>query len=183
MDQIKIDWEEARIMVLYIAWKFFKDKYMVEEVTQQTLIHLYEKVGTFDPELDGMFSSFIFKTARNKIIDIIRVEKTWEKHHSLINKPSDNQPEDVIQFTGIGPMSEPIDNSCYESIALKDELEYYIAQLKPLLSETELRIFEIGVEYETFSPKELEEITGIRSETIGNHKSKIKSKAKALILQ
>ena len=61
-------------LMFSVAAKILRDTSEAEDVLQETFAHLWEKAGSFDPQL-GKASSWVVTMARNKAIDRIRASQ------------------------------------------------------------------------------------------------------------
>jgi RNA polymerase sigma-70 factor (family 1) len=68
--------------LLNYTFKIVKDKDVCEDLVQETLIKLWDKIETIQPQ-DRSIESYLIVTLKNKIIDNHRKNKSRAKHKEL----------------------------------------------------------------------------------------------------
>jgi RNA polymerase sigma factor (sigma-70 family) len=68
--------------LLNYSFKIVKDKEVCEDLVQETLIKLWEKIETIQPE-NRSIESYLIVTLKNKIIDNHRKNQSRRKHNEL----------------------------------------------------------------------------------------------------
>lgn len=118
-------------LVYSIAFRFLKDPYLAEDITQEVFFKAYRKLDMYDTSMK--FSAWIGRITHNTCIDAIRKDKNYSVAAS---------EDPIIEDTG---------ESADEIVVKKEKkqwLEEQIRQLKPGYKTPLLLFHQAGLSYE-----------------------------------
>jgi RNA polymerase sigma-70 factor (ECF subfamily) len=110
------------------VWRFLRhllnDSELAQDITQQTFVRVYRRLGTF--RFDSKFSTWVFQVARNAGIDALRSRQRRDRLTAMLQlRPRITEPDG-----GLGV-----------------ELEAALQSLRPKLREAFLLIEAVGLTY------------------------------------
>ncbi len=145
-------------------FNFIKKNVSIEEDAEDILQDvLYQFTAGFEEiEFFEKVSSWLFQTARNKIIDLYRKKKTVSINYQL---PEDDADEESLSLADILPdlSSNP------DKVYLQDLIWQEIQDALDELPEEQKDVFEMN-EFEQMSFKEISELTGVPVNTLLSRK-------------
>ena len=141
--------------------KYVPSKEDAEDILQDVF---YQFIAGFeDIILVDRISSWLFKTARNKIIDKSRKKKP--ENFSKIEATTDNDEDEIFSFADLIPSLD----FTPEDLFLQDEFNEEFQEALDKLPDEQKDIF-IMNEIDGFSFKEISEITGLNVNTLLSRK-------------
>jgi len=145
-------------------FNFIRKNVSIEEDAEDILQDvLYQFTTGFDEiEYFEKISSWLFQTARNKIIDLYRKKKTVSLNYQL---PEDDGDEETLSLADILPdlSSNP------DKVYLQDLIWQEIQDALDELPEEQKDVFEMN-EFEQMSFKEISELIGVPVNTLLSRK-------------
>lgn len=125
------------------------------DLIQAGQIGLYNAINSYNPEKDAIFTTYAGTCIKNKILDYIRKESSFQKN--LVYQKDDDR-EDIKD-----PSKTP-----EEELIEKEEIE----NIKSALNDTEKEIFKLYMEFDTYN--EIAKKLNITSKKVDNTIRKIK---------
>ena len=98
IDALEVLFTRLKQDVYSFAFSYFRSKELAEEVVQEVFIRLWEKRELINPDYD--FVSYIFKIAKNIILDQLREQARYGERYGPINPDlsysSENADDQII---------------------------------------------------------------------------------------
>ncbi len=145
-------------------FNFIKKNVSIKEDAEDILQDvLYQFTTGFEEiEFFEKISSWLFQTARNRIIDLYRKKKTVSLNYQL---PDDDEDEMTLSLADILPDLSSTPDKVYLQDLIWEELQNCLEELP----EEQKDVFEMN-EFEQMSFKEISELTGVPVNTLLSRK-------------
>ncbi len=144
-------YEEFHKLMFYTARKYVSDQYDCEEIVQESLTHLIEKIDTLRGKKRSMICGYIVSTVKNTSIN-------------YINRQAAKDRRTVSLEDGLTDQSDTLELSLDELIQRKDVGETLLAVLEQLPASDQLLLE--GKYFLDYSDEELAEQLGCKPGSI-----------------